>query len=91
VNLRVSIVVPVRKADSTIQATLADLLGQDCSQPFEVVGGGLAGWPTADTLGRLKDTRLRVMIASAPCAAHPGSAVTAPQLQDAIRSHHRGS
>lgn len=76
---RVSVVVPVRKADLTIQATLADLLGQDCLEPFEVVAVVSPDDPTATTLGLLADPRLRVIIASAPCGV--------PQLRrDGVRS-----
>ena len=66
-SLRVSIVVPVRRASATLQATLADLLRQDCSEPFEIVAVVSPDDPTAAILSRLTDPRLRVMIASAPC------------------------
>ena len=79
--LRVSIVVPVRRAEATIQATLADLLGQDCCEPFEVVAVVSPNDPAVAALALIKNPHLRVIIASTPCGV--------PQLRrDGVRSCH---
>jgi glycosyltransferase involved in cell wall biosynthesis len=61
------VIVPVRQAMATIRTTLADLLAQECAEPFEIVAVVSAGDPTAPALAKLRDPRLRVIVASGSC------------------------